>query len=240
MIELASVLALALLPPAGSLVGSFLAENLRTPKWIVGAGLHAAAGVAIAVVSIELMPRILPSTPKWIIGAAFFIGAAIALALALLARRVRGPSRGRAWMVCVAVVADLSSDGLMTGVGAAVASGLGFLIAVSQSVANIPGGFAATASLQQHGVSGKQRMTVAALLVIPAVLSCGLGYWLLRDANPTAQNAALMVIVGLLVVTTIEDVVPEGDASLRLPRWISTTALAFGFISIALLSTYFH
>jgi hypothetical protein len=49
-----------------------------------------------------------------------------------------------------------------------------------------------------------------------------------------------MVIVGLLVVTTIEDVVPEGDASLRLPRWISTTALAFGFISIALLSTYFH
>jgi len=240
MIELASVLALALLPPAGSLVGSFLAENLRTPKWIVGAGLHAATGVAIAVVSIELMPRILPSTPKWIIGAAFFIGAAIALALALFARRVRGPGRSRAWMVCVAVVADLSSDGLMTGVGAAVASGLGFLIAVSQSVANIPGGFAATASLQQHGVSGKQRITVLALLVIPAVLSCGLGYWLLRDANPTAQNAALMVIVGLLVVTTIEDVVPEGDASLRLPRWISTTALAFGFISIALLSTYFH
>lgn len=240
MVELATVLALALLPPAGSLIGSLLAESVRTPRWIVGAALHAAAGAAIGVVSIELMPRILPATPTWIMAVAFLIGATIALALALLARKVKGAGRGRAWMVCVAVVADLTSDGLMTGVGAAVASGLGFLIALSQSVANVPGGFAATASLQQDDVSGKQRFTVAALLVILAVLSCGLGYWLLRDANPIAQNAALMIIVGLLLVTTIEDVVPEGDASLRLPRWISTTALAFGFVGLALLSTYFR
>ena len=240
MVEFGTVLALALLPPAGSLIGSLLAENVRTPRWIVGAALHAAAGIAIAVISIELMPRILPTTPTWVMAVAFLMGASMALALALLARRVRGAGRGRTWMVCVAVVADLSSDGLMTGVGAAVASALGFLIAMSQSVANIPGGFAATASLQQNGVSGKQRLSVAALLVIPAVLSCGLGYWLLRDANPTAQNAALMVIVGLLLVTTSEDVVPEGDASPRLPRWISTTALASGFVGLALLSTYFR
>lgn len=235
MSDFAIVLTLALLPVGGNLVGTLLAESVRTPRWIVGAALHAAAGIAIAVVSIDLMPRILPSAPTWVLISAFLAGAAVALSLALLVRRVRG---GRAWMVSVAIAADLSSDGLMTGVGAAVASGLGLLIAVSQSVANIPGGFAAAASLQQNGVSKRKRLTVAAMLAIPAVVSCGLGYWLLRDASTITQNAALAAIIGILLVTTVEDVIPEGDASPRLPRWVSTMALAGGFVGLALLSTY--
>lgn len=235
MSDFVFVLTLALLPVGGNLVGTLLAESVRTPRWIVGAALHAAAGIAIAVVSIDLMPRILPSTPTWVLISAFLAGAAVALSLALLVRRVRG---ARAWMVSVAIAADLSSDGLMTGVGAAVASGLGLLIAVSQSVANIPGGFAAAASLQQNGVSKRKRLTVAAMLAIPAVVSCGLGYWLLRDASTITQNAALAAIIGILLVTTVEDVIPEGDASPRLPRWVSTVALAGGFVGLALLSTY--
>ncbi len=235
MSDFVFVLTLALLPVGGNLVGTLLAESVRTPRWIVGAALHAAAGIAIAVVSIDLMPRILPSTPTWVLISAFLAGAAVALSLALLVRGVRG---ARAWMVSVAIAADLSSDGLMTGVGAAVASGLGLLIAVSQSVANIPGGFAAAASLQQNGVSKRKRLTVAAMLAIPAVVSCGLGYWLLRDASTITQNAALAAIIGILLVTTVEDVIPEGDASPRLPRWVSTMALAGGFVGLALLSTY--
>lgn len=235
MSDFVFVLTLALLPVGGNLVGTLLAESVRTPRWIVGAALHAAAGIAIAVVSIDLMPRILPSTPTWVLISAFLAGAAVALSLALLVRRVRG---ARAWMVSVAIAADLSSDGLMTGVGAAVASGLGLLIAVSQSVANIPGGFAAAASLQQNGVSKRKRLTVAAMLAIPAVVSCGLGYWLLRDASTITQNAALAAVIGILLVTTVEDVIPEGDASPRLPRWVSTMALAGGFVGLALLSTY--
>lgn len=240
MNNFAIVLACALLPAGGTFIGSLLAENIRTPKWIVGAALHAAAGIAIAVVSIDLMPRILPITPTWVMAITFVLGAAVALAMALLARRIGGTHGARSWMVCVAVAADLSSDGLMAGVGAAVASGLGLLIAVSQSVANIPGGFAATASLAHDGVPRRQRLVVAGLLAIPAVLSCGLGFWLLREATAAMQSAALMFVAGLLLVTTIEDVVPEGDASPRLPRWISTTAFAAGFVGLAVLSTYFN
>lgn len=227
----------ALLPAGGNFIGSVLADNVQTPKWIVGAALHGAAGVAIAVVGIDLMPRILPTTPTWVLAGTFVLGAAAALGMALLARRIGG---GRAWMVCVAVAADLTSDGLMAGVGAAVSSGLGLLIAISQSVANIPGGFAATASLEHDGVSRRARLWVAVLLATPAVISCGLGFWLLRDASPAVQNAALMVVAGLLLVATIEDVVPEGDASPRLPRWVSTAAFAAGFVGLAVLSMYFR
>lgn len=236
----AILLACALLPAGGNFLGSVLAESVRTPKWIVGAALHAAAGIAIAVVSIDLMPRILPTTPTWVMATTFLLGAAIALGMALLARKIGGAGGGRAWMVCVAVAADLTSDGLMAGVGAAVSGGLGLLIAISQSVANIPGGFAATASLEQDGVSKSRRLWVAGLLAIPVIISCGLSFWLLRDASPAAQNAALMVVAGLLLVATIEDVVPEGDASPRLPRWVSTAAFAAGFVGLAMLSTYFR
>lgn len=237
MSDFATVLVLALLPAGGNFVGSLLAERMRAPEWIVGAALHAAAGIAIAVVSIDLMPRILPSTPMWLIASAFLAGAAVALSLALLVRRMRGRG-GRAWMITVAVAADLSSDGLMTGVGAAVSGALGFLIAVSQSVANIPGGFAAAASLAHDGVPRRRRLAVAALLALPAIVTSGLGYWLLRDASVAAQNAALAAIIGILLITTIEDVIPEGDASPRLPRWVSTCALAGGFVGLALLSAY--
>lgn len=233
-----AVLALALLPAGGNLVGGLLAVNVRAPRWIVGAALHAAAGIAIAVVGIELMPRILPDTPIWVLASAFSVGAAIALFFAVLIRNVR--DAGRAWMVLVAIGADLVSDGLMTGVGAAVESGLGFLIAVSQSVANIPGGFAATASLQYAGVSKSRRIVTLGLLAIPVIVSCGLGYWLLRDASAPIQNAALALVAGLLLVTTVEDVIPEADSAPQLPRWVSTAAFAVGFVGLTLLSTYFR
>jgi ZIP family zinc transporter len=125
----------------------------------------------------------------------------------------------------------------MTGVGSAVATGLGFLLAVSQSVANIPGGFAAAANLRDDGVSRSVRVLISVSLVGPVLLSAGLGYWLLRDAGSATQHLALAVIVGILLVTTVEDVVPEADAP-QPPRWISTAAFAGGFVLIALMSEY--
>jgi zinc transporter, ZIP family len=239
MPELSLVLAIALLPVLGNLVGSLLAESLRTPRWLIGAALHAAAGIAIGVVSIQLMPRILGSTPTVLLFGGFVAGALLSLGLS---RAIRSPVPGArgtagAWMVWMAVCADLIGDGVMTGVGSTVTSGLGFLIALSQSVANIPGGFAATANLRDDGVERRWRIATAGLLVLPVLASAGLGFWLLQDSAPSVQNAALAVIVGVLLVTTVEDIVPEGDAP-QPKRWISTMSFAAGFVLVGLVSTY--
>ena len=140
-------------------------------------------------------------------------------------------------MVYVAIAADLVSDGLMTGVGSAVASNLGLLIAISQCVANVPGGFAATANLRDDGVARRRRILLSASLVVPVMFSAALGFWLLRDASVLVQNAMLGVIAGILLVTTIEDVLPEADAP-QPPRWISTMAFAGGFVVLGLMSSY--
>ena len=68
------LLGFALLPPLGVLIGSLLAESLRTPKWVVGAALHATAGVAIALVSVDIMPRLLAQSVMWLIILGFTSG----------------------------------------------------------------------------------------------------------------------------------------------------------------------
>ena len=239
MPDFITMLAFALLPAGGIIAGSLLAESLRSPKWLIGASLHATAGIAIALVSTELMPRVLQSTPIALILLAFLAGALVSVLLARaggrLRRRAGGGSVG-AWMVYMAVAADLTSDGLMTGAGTAVRSELGQLIAATQAAANIPGGFAATANFRDDGVRRWRRLVLSVSLLLPALVSAGLGFGLLRGETALVQNAALAFIVGVLLLATVEDVLPQGDEP-QPPRWISTAAFAVGFAAMALLSS---
>ncbi|MFY0610874.1 MAG: hypothetical protein JXQ99_05065 [Hyphomicrobiaceae bacterium] len=233
-----TALGFALLPAAGIIVGCLLAESIRTPKWLIGASLHATAGIAIALVSIDVMPRLLTTSSIWLITLAFLLGAGISVLIAGAWGSFRHrPGRGSvgAWMVYLAVATDLTSDGLMVGTGTAIESQLGFLFAMTQSVANIPGGFAATSNFRDDGMPRRRRLALSASMLVPAVLSTGLGYLVLRGASSTVHSAALAVFVGILLLATVEDVIPQGDEP-EPPRWISTTAFAGGFAALALLS----
>ena len=230
----------ALLPPLGVLIGSLLAESFRTPKWAVGASLHATAGVAIALVSIDLMPRLLHENEMSLIVLAFLFGASISLILAnafgsFRHRPGRASASTGAWMVYMAVATDLTTDGLMVGAGSAVGSGLGFLLAATQAVANIPGGFAATSNFRDDGMPRSRRLILLVSMLAPALISVVIGYLVLRGVNNQVQSFALAIFMGVLLLATIEDIVPEGDEP-EPPRWISTAAFAGGFAAFAMLS----
>ena len=233
------VLALAVLPAAGNTIGSLLAESMHTPKWLVGAALHAAAGIAIALVSIDLMPRILESVSTATMVAAFLSGAGVSVLLVQGAKGLQlrlGAGSASAWMVQLAILVDLASDGLMTGAGSGISLGLGLLLALAQLVANIPGGFASTANFRDKGMGKRQRLIIMALVPLLVLVSAGLGFGLLKDADMGVQHAVLAVMVGVLLLTTVEETLPQGDAP-QPPRWISTTAFAGGFALFALLSS---
>lgn len=233
------VLTLALLPAAGNTIGNVLAEGMHTPKWLVGAALHAAAGITIALVSIDLMPRILESISSWVMAVAFLCGAAISVVLVQGARALQfrlGTGSAGAWMVQLAIIVDLASDGLMTGAGSGISLGLGLLLALAQLVANIPGGFATTANFRDKGTGKRERLIIMALVPVFAVISAGLGFGLLKGADVGLQHGVLAVMVGVLLLTTVEETLPQGDAP-QPPRWISTTAFAGGFALFALMSS---
>lgn len=235
------VLAVALLPVAGNFAGSLLAELTRPPEGTVGAALHGAAGVAIAVVAVDLMPRILEDTPAWLISVAFLAGAAFSLALARFAqwlcRRMGGQAGAGAWMVFVAVGADVFADGLMTGMGGAISISVGLLLGLSQVIANVPGGFAAAANLRHDGVPRVRRLLMTGLILAPVLVGASGGYLLLRGRGEAVQNAGLAFVVGVLLLATVEDVIPQGDEP-QPKRIRSTAAFASGFAGFALLAAY--
>jgi len=233
------VLLFATLPAVGVIIGSLLAESIRTPKWLIGASLHATAGIAIALVSVNIMPRILSVTPMWLIVVSFLGGAGISVLIASFWGTYRyRPSAGSigAWMVCMAVATDLVSDGLMVGAGTAIGPQLGILFAATQSIANIPGGFAATANLREDGLPRTLRLGLSTFMLAPAMVSAAVGFYGLRGASSLVHGTVLAAFAGILLLATIEDVIPQGDEP-DPPRRISTAAFAFGFVGLALLSS---
>jgi ZIP family zinc transporter len=239
MNDLLSVLAVAVLPAAGNIVGSLLAESLRAPPWIIGAALHGAAGVAIAVVSIDLMPRILPVIPTWLLISMFLGGSVFSAALARAFRYWTSSRSGLsgAWMVYLAVAVDLLTDGLMVGAGSAVSGGLGLLLGLSQVIANIPGGFAAIGNFRNRQVPRKRRLGISGSFILPPIFGAAIGYLLLRDASTQVEHAALAFLVGVLLLATVEDMLPQADEP-GVARWISTPSFAGGFALFAALSAY--
>ena len=238
--DLLSLLGLALLPALGMLFGALGGEIWKLSRRALGAVLHAAAGVAAAVVSVELMPHILDDITPWLLVLGFAIGAAASV---LLVRGVRWAVRalelGTAgpWMVYFAVAVDLLADGLMIGIGSAVSSGLGLMLGISQVVANVPGGFVALANLRGKGIGRGVRLGAMASLFVPVLVGAAAGFWLLRGEAAAVQNTALSFVAGMLLLTTIEDLVPEADQP-QTHRWVTTAAFTAGFAFFALLSLY--
>lgn len=238
MTDLLIIIGYALLPAMGNAIGNLLAEMVKPPRWFIGAALHGSAGIAIALICFDLVPRIRETVPIYGFTGAFLLGAAFSLTMAwcvTLFRNERDDNASAAWMVYAAIGVDLFSDGLMTGAGSAVSFNLGILIAASQLVANIPGGFAAAANLRHREVTGKNRLLASLTMLGTVILSAVVGYVALQHAPLSVQNLVLAVIVGILLLATIEDMIPEGDAP-RPPRKMSTAAFAIGFAGLALVS----
>ena len=74
MSELVTVVGLALLPALGNFAGGLLAEFRRPSQRNLNRALHFAAGIVLAVVAVELLPRALQNISGWLIGVLFGLG----------------------------------------------------------------------------------------------------------------------------------------------------------------------
>lgn len=238
---LPSVLLLSLLPALGALLGLSLAEWRRPPPWLTGSALHMAAGIATGVAAIELIPRALARAPEpWLLAAGVLAGSGVSLLLAKIAKRLRDDdAKGGStlWGAYAAIAIDLFSDGLMTGGGATVAQSLGVLLAASQVVGNLPGGFAITANLRRAGVVPRTRMLAALTYPAAPLLGALGGYLVLDEAGDFLTAIVLALFAGLLLTATIEDLVPEADEP-GASRSLSSPAFAIGFVLLFLMSAY--
>lgn len=236
-------LALSTLPAIGSFLGGRLAEFLPSSTQNLSLALHLAAGIALAVVGVELMPQILQAEPAWLVILAFVIGGGFFVITRQLIkwvqRRVGGNRNSAAsWLIFLGVAVDLFSDGLMVGTGSTISFGLGLILALGQIMANIPGGLVTLATFKDQKVSRRKRQIISASFCLPAFLGVTIGYWAVRGQPEIVKFSLLAFTAGILTTVVVENMVPEA-AEKEKETYLETLFFVGGFALFALLSAYF-
>ena len=255
MSEFLSVLALALLPALGNFSGGLLAERFQASRRVVSIALHAAAGILLAVVGVELLPQVLEGGTPWLMILAFASGGGFFLVMDqtidIVRKRVgRIQKRGTAaateadeaanagaWGIFFAVAVDLFTDGVLIGTGSTIAFGLGLLLALAQVPADIPEGFATIANFKRLGVPRRTRLLISAAFAVPIFLGATIGFWAVRGQPEVVKLALLAFTAGIITTVTVEEIVPE--AHYEEEGRLATLGFVAGFALFALLSTYF-
>lgn len=243
-----TALALTLMPALGNFAGGVLAEFVPVPRQVLNLALHAAAGVVLAVVGIELMPQALQVEQTWVIILCLVAGGAFAIVLDQVVGLVQRRDENAAgdagpWMVFLGTAIDLFTDGLIIGAGSTVNFGLGFLLALGQVPADIPEGFAAIATLKEAGVPRRRRLLLSASFAAPIFLGATVGYWAVRGQPELLKFGLLAFAAGILIAIAVEEMIVSAhrsldEAGLKESRW-ATMWLVGGFALFALLSAYF-
>jgi ZIP family zinc transporter len=235
-----AALGFALIPAAGNFAGGLLAEAFPVSRRVLSYALHAAAGIVLAVVGLELMPEAVASTRPWAPALAFLAGGAFFVladrGIDLVAGRL-GQAAGKSpWIIYFGVAMDLFSDGIMIGTGSLVSSGLALLLAFGQVAADIPEGFAVTATFRDAGVPRRRRLLISAAFAVPILLGATLGLWGVRGRPEIVKFSLLAFTAGVLTTVVVEEMVPEAH-EVEEGR-AAAFALVGGFALFALVSAY--
>ncbi len=234
-----TVLLLSLLPGAGNFLGAMAAEFRKPSPQSLNWALHAASGIVIAIVAVELMPSALDKLAGWWVALAFALGGIAYIVLELAVKSLQkskgGGDRRRMWMIYAAVAVDLTSDGLMIGTGAAVSSGLALILAAGQVLADVPEGYATVANFRDKNVPRPKRMLFTASFFLYVVGSAMVSYFLFREAPEQMKSAGLVFVAGLLTVAAVEDMLEEAHEAHN-DGHRSTLAFVGGFSLFTLVS----
>lgn len=227
----------ALAPALGNFGGGLVAEWFDVSRRVLGFALHAAAGVVLAVVAVELIPQTLGVDPPWLPILAFVLGGLFFMAADHSIERLSGGKENAGpWVLWFGVAIDLLSDGIMIGTGSSIGLGLGLLLALGQTPADIPEGFAAIATFKARGVAKKMRMILAAAFALPLFVGVTIGYWAVRGQPEAVKLSLLAFTAGVLVTVVVEEIVPESHEGEE--SRLATLFFIGGFALFSVLSAY--
>jgi zinc transporter, ZIP family len=235
------VIALSALPAVASVAAGILAERVRASQRLISLALHFAAGAIMALIGIELMPRVLEVEPAWAKVAAFVAGGIAYIILhEILARvRARAGKTGEgthAWAVYSGMLLDFATDGFIIGTGMAMDRRLGLVLALGAVAAEVPQAFATIAEFDRQQVSRRSRTILAISFAVAVVVSAVLAYWIMEGRDEFWKLVVLSFTAGLLGSLMIEEIVPEAHE--ERDQRLAVGSFVGGFALVALLSVY--
>ncbi len=237
-----SALALSAMPAIGSYIGGLLAEFIPPSKGNLSLTLHAAAGIILSVVGVELMPQMLAADTPWLVFLAFVGGGGFFIlmrrGIKLFQKRMKkSEGQSSAWVIFLAAAVDLFSDGLMVGTSSTIAFSLALMVSIGHVLANIPTGLAAISSFKQGKTSPLMRQVLSASFIFPPVIGATLGYWIVVGQAVIFKYILLAFTAGILTTLVVENMVPEASEYEK-ENYQETLCFVGSFAFIALISTY--
>lgn len=244
MNEFSLIIIFSLIPAIGTFIGGLAAEFFKISQKNLSLALHAAAGIILAVVSIELMPHALKSSDPGLVILAFVLGGLFFIMVDQIIDFVQirfsdGPNRSTvAWAIFFGVAIDSFTDGLMIGTGSLISLQLGLLLALGVVSADMPEGFATIASFKEKGIKRRMRLVLNICASIPVLLGASAGYLFVKGQPPIIEYSLLAFTAGILLTLTAEEIIPESHRNGE----ARVAALVFigGFALFALISSYLN
>lgn len=174
----AFVLLLALLPGAGNFAGGLIAEFWKPTPRLLNLALHAASGIVIAIVAVELVPEALQSLAGWWIALAFTAGGVTYTIIERVMQRLQaGASRGRTRMW--------------------ISISLALVLAGRPSTRRRPGGLCRRSRTSGTSrVPRRRRRIASASFVAFPLLAATLAFTVLRGTSESLHVAALLFVAG--------------------------------------------
>jgi ZIP family zinc transporter len=235
------VLGLAALPATSNFVGGLFADVLPTSKRVLGAALHIAVGVLLAIIALELLPRIMQTDPVWVALVSLMAGGGVFILttrfIIYLRKRANPKAHDQiAWIIFFSTSIHLLGGGLMIGTSLTIDQQLGWVLSLSRVIAHLPQGFATLAEFKRHHASRRHRLLLSSSFFVPMLVGATAGYWLLSGQSDLIKLATLAFTTGLLLTSVVEKIIPEAHEIEDTP--IANLIFILSFSLFALVLTY--
>lgn len=196
---------------------------------------HFAAGVVLAAVAAELVPKIIQNEVQWLVALGFAAGVFVMFATEMFAERLNEKMQENVFPVglVLAVIIDVFIDGLLIGVAFSASKRSGIIIALALTLEVFFLGIATTASLMKR--QAKKSMGILCMLIAAILIPIGasIGYVVADNLSNTLHMTILAFGTAALLYLVTEELLVEAHTVPETRQ--ATLAFFVGFLIILLI-----
>jgi ZIP family zinc transporter len=233
-------LGLAALIAFSNLIGGLVAEAFPPSKGKLSVGLHMAAGVLLAMITVKLIPNVLQPDRTWITLFGFIAGGTFFILSDRAVREIESrynvdKRKRKPWLIFLSLTTNIFSGGIMIGVSMTIQQSLSIFITIARVIAHLAQGFVAIAEFQQGRIARRLRFLALLSFFFPVLLGTTVGYGLVQVFSiQLFQLSLLSFTTGTLITAVIEEIVPEAHEKADRPLDMLVFVVSFALFALFL------
>lgn len=228
----------ALIPAVFILLGGFIGLIFSIKSTLKSIIQHFVAGIVLAAVAVDLLPKILNTGSTFTIAIGFIIGAVLMLLLMWLTERleknVTAEQASSYLGAVIAVAIDIFIDGFLIGISFIAGRESGLLVSVALATCAFFLAISIAMILKDRNVVIKKRIAWIILLAILMPLGAFIGSSVVTHLPESWLTEMLAFGVAALLYLAVEELVLEAHEEQTDTPWI-TAPFFLGFLAVLLL-----